>query len=153
MLNLGRRQVRAVGVYGVPLVGVDARGTLGRCLAVGKVTWHGIVAAGIVAALDPPYVRRRGLRRVRFAYPYVRHPSPPLVVGLAYAHCFGPPAQLFEEPGYVVPNLAPTAKAPPAGPDQTYQLVALVYWYQKVVAGSPSPIDQERLHVSLHVLQ
>src|SRR5215210_1769409 len=88
--RLGRRQVRAVRVYGVPFLGVDARRLPGRRhhARTPRSDLAGLFEArirrgtpGLVALPYPRRVRGRIMCRVRFTYPYIPHlPSPFLVV-------------------------------------------------------------------------
>jgi hypothetical protein len=93
LCRLVRRQVRAVRVYRVPLLGVDARGFPGRRPHAGTPRsyltglFEAVIrlgAAGRVALAYPRRVRGCILRRVRFPYPYVPHLLPPFLVASFY---------------------------------------------------------------------
>jgi hypothetical protein len=137
--RLGRRQIRAVRVYGVPFLGVDARGLPGRrhhARTPGS-DLTGLFEAGIrggtprlVALAYPRRVRGRIMRRVRLPYPYVRHLLPPFLAAFFYPSAggtsasspsgFGAPPQLLEEPLYLLPDLPAAAQASPAHSDEPY---------------------------------
>src|SRR5919199_2036438 len=170
--HLIRRQVRAIRVYGVPFLGVDARGFPGRRLG-GRTTrprLTGVVEARIpldtadLVALAYP-LRVRGCIRlcIRLPYPYVPHLLPPFFVALFYPsegetlalspYGFRALVQLLKESPYLLPYFPAAAQASPAHPHEPHQAVALVYGDQEVLPRSPHPIYQERLHVALHRLQ
>src|SRR5919199_4294739 len=87
---LVRWQVRAIRVYRVPLLGVDARGFPGRRLGAWTPrpmftrvveAWITLDPTRLVALPYPRRVRGRILLRIWLTHPYVRHlPSPFLVV-------------------------------------------------------------------------
>src|SRR5688500_1703779 len=79
----------------------------------------------------------------------------PLDPALLASSLCGPGAspQLLEELLYPLPDLPASAQAPPVGPDQPDEAVALGYGDQEVLPGSPHPVYQQRLHVPLHLFQ
>src|SRR5215218_10513005 len=171
--QLVRRQVRAIRVYRVPLLGVDARGFPGRRLGARTPcpVLTGQVEAGVLldtaGLVTLAYARRvRGCirLRVRLPYPYVLHlPLPflvtllcPLSAGETLAlssHGFGALPELLEESPYLLPDLPAAAQAPPARSDEPYEAVALGYRNQEVLPRPPHPVYQERFHVPLHRFQ
>src|ERR671917_1773734 len=87
-----RWQVRAVRVYRVPGLGIDARGFPGvspggrtprPCLAGVFEAGIPLDTTGVVALIYPVHVRGCIRLRVRLPYPYVPHLLPPFLVALS----------------------------------------------------------------------
>src|SRR3712207_2969426 len=66
---------------------------------------------------------------------------------------FGALSQLLEETRYLLPDLPAAAQTPPVHPDEANQAVALVHGDQEVLSRPPHAVYQERLHVTLHLLE